>query len=101
MNPTQDNSKTPSPPHLLQHLVLLVEELHLDVSTDRKWLRELKQHQFVFPAGVGGVRGVDLHLELVHDKLGVCGGSTGTPVNSTEVEAMADLLLETHCRCLR
>lgn len=80
MNPTQDNSETPSPPHLLQHLVLLVEELHLDVSTDRKWLRELKQHQFVFPAGVGGVRGVDLHLELVHDKLGVCGGAQGHPL---------------------
>lgn len=79
-----------------------MEELHLDVSTDRKWLRELKQHQFVFPAGVGGVRGVDLHLELVHDKLGVCGGAQGHPlIQLKSLEATADLLLETHCRCLQ
>lgn len=72
---------TPPPPHLLQHLVLLVEELHFDVSTDRKWLWKLKQHQFVFPPGVGGVGCVDLHLQLVHDKLRVC-RRTQTPVNS-------------------
>lgn len=62
------------PPHLFHHLVLLVEELHLDVSTDGERLRELEQHQFVFPPSVAGVRGVDLHLQLIHDKLRVCTG---------------------------
>lgn len=66
-----------TPPHLLHHLVLLVEELHLDVSTHRKRLWELKQHQFVLPPGVRRDRRVDLHLQLVDHKLRVCNTDTG------------------------
>lgn len=58
-------------PHLLQHLVLLVEKLHLDVAADGQRLRELEQHHFVLPPGVGRVGGVYFHLQLVHDELGV------------------------------
>lgn len=58
-------------PHLLQHLVLLVEKLHLDVAAHGQRLRELEQHHFVLALRVGRVGGVDLHLQLVHDKLRV------------------------------
>ncbi|KAF3853015.1 hypothetical protein F7725_013703 [Dissostichus mawsoni] len=51
-------------------------QLHLDVSADRKWLRELEQHELVFPPGVGGVGGVDLHLQLVHHELRICSTNT-------------------------
>lgn len=49
-----------------------MEKLHLDVTTHRKWLRKLKQHDLVFPACVGGVGRVDLHLQLVDHKLRIC-----------------------------
>lgn len=56
---------------LLHHLVLLVEELHLNVATHGQRLRELKEHVLLFPSGVHRVGGVDLNLQLVHDKLRV------------------------------
>lgn len=56
-----------------------MEKLHLDVSADRKWLWELKQHHFVFPPGVGGVRRMDLYLQLVHHKLRIWTAKTTTP----------------------
>lgn len=59
-------------PHLLHDFVLLVEELHLDVSADGERLGELEQQELVFSPGVGGVRGVDLHLQLVHHELRIC-----------------------------
>ena len=58
--------------HLFHHLILFVEELHLDVPADGQRLGELKHHVLVLAPRVSRVGGVDLHLELVHHKLGVC-----------------------------
>lgn len=57
---------------LLHHLILLMEELHLDVSTDGQRLREFKIHVLVLAPGVSRVRRVNLHFQLVHHKLGIC-----------------------------
>lgn len=58
--------------YLFHHLVLLVEELHLDVSTHRQRLRKLKVHVFLLSPCVHWVGGVDFHLQLVHHKLRIC-----------------------------
>lgn len=96
-------------PHLLHHLVLFVEELHLDVSADRKRLWELKNHQFVFPPGVSRVRSVDLHLQLVNHKLRVCIKNTTVFTCTTYrlhysesgCEQNLHTVRETYCRCLQ
>lgn len=58
--------------YLFHHLVLLVEELHLDVSTHRQRLRKIKVHVLLLSPCVSWVRGVDFHLHLVHHKLRIC-----------------------------
>lgn len=58
--------------NLLHHLVLFMEELHLDVSTNRQRLGEFEKHVLVLAPRVSGVRRVNLHFQLVHHKLGIC-----------------------------
>lgn len=49
-----------------------MEEFHFDVSAHWQWLRELEEHVLVLAPRVSRVRRVDLHFQLVHNKLGVC-----------------------------
>lgn len=64
--------------YLFHHLVLLVEELHLDISAHGQRLWKLKEHIFLLSLGVCRVGGVDLHLQLVHHKLRICEKSIAT-----------------------
>ena len=58
--------------NLLHHLILFMEELHLDVSTNWQRLGEFEKHVLVLTPRVSGVRRVNLHFQLVHHKLGIC-----------------------------
>lgn len=57
---------------LLHHLILFMEELHFDVSTNWQRLGEFEKHVLVLAPRVSGVRRVNLHFQLVHNKLGIC-----------------------------
>lgn len=58
--------------YLLHHLILFMEELHLDVSTNWQRLGEFEKHVLVLAPRVSGVRRVNLYFQLVHHKLGIC-----------------------------
>ncbi len=58
--------------NLLHHLILFMEELHFDVSTNWQRLGEFKKHVLVLAPRVSGIRRVNLDFQLVHHKLGIC-----------------------------
>lgn len=48
--------------NLLHHLILFMEELHFDVSTNWQRLGELEKHVLVLTPRLSGVRRVNLHF---------------------------------------